>query len=233
MSILNIRWRSRSDVNGDAMPWWYTFKLKKFCLLLSFCACASQSSGQSVGDQISQKAAEANLDFRLATEIVPSGDIQLANGKPVNVADWPTLVVAQIPVGIGKDGKQKLATCTATLVGPTVVLMAAHCVDNAIGAKPRVASLRIDGRKLALNCEIHPDYLMHDPQFISPRGSEDYALCLLDDKGVLPATLASMSFDVVRACPDDRLRVFGPSRRKWRACMDQIGEASSYWGRAH
>ena len=168
-------------------------------LFFGLCVGFSLCFGQAARAQTPSAPTAMSIEFRLATDVVPSGDIQLANGTVVDVADWSTLIMAQINVGTGGDGKQRVATCTATLVGPTVVLMAAHCVDNPLGAKPRAALLRVDGRKLALDCAIHPDYLKHDPRVSSPRGSEDWALCLVNDMGVPPATLASMKFDVVLA----------------------------------
>lgn len=132
------------------------------------------------------------LEFRLAAEVLPGGTVQLANGVEVNAADWPTLIMAQVRTSSGK-----LATCTATLVGPNVALMAAHCVDNPLSSRPLAAFLVVDGRRLLLQCELHPHYLRRAPRFTVPRGSEDYALCLLDDGGTRPASLRALSFDVL------------------------------------
>ncbi|CAN7751064.1 S1 family peptidase [Variovorax sp. LjRoot175] len=139
----------------------------------------------------------APLEFKLGTDILPAGKVQLTNGIEVKASDWPTLVMAEIPTGPLVGSKQKANTCTATLVGPTVLLMAAHCVDDPLTGTVRSAFLRVDGRKLTIKCEIHPAYLLRDPRIFSPRGSEDYALCLIDTENVLPATLGALRFDVV------------------------------------
>lgn len=135
--------------------------------------------------------------FRLAIDAFPSGSVQLSNGATVSVGDWPTVTVATIPQSSILSTRTPLATCTAVLVGPKVMLTAAHCVDDPFSESPRPATLVVDGRKLVFDCSINPKYLKRDPRVTTPRGSEDYALCLLDDKGVLPASLAALRYDVV------------------------------------
>ena len=142
---------------------------------------------------VSPPNAEAeDLVFRLATDVLPTGGVQLSNGIVVLASDWQTLIVAKIPTG----DNERVGTCTATLVGPNVVLMAAHCVDDMWG-RPRRPKLEVDGRSLSLLCEMPPQYSVRPAQFGVPRGSEDYALCLLDDNGVTPGSLSSLRFEVV------------------------------------
>ncbi|WP_082615433.1 trypsin-like serine protease [Acidovorax sp. Root267] len=129
--------------------------------------------------------------FRLATDVLPAGSVQLSGGVTVNIGDWPALAIAQIPVG------SALASCTATFVGPTVMLTAAHCVDAAFSSKPRELWVEVDGRKLQFNCTISPAYLEHPPQITSPRGSEDYALCIWRGKESLPPSLKALTNEVV------------------------------------
>src|SRR5205807_7841483 len=57
--------------------------------------------------------------------------------------------------------------------------------------------LEVDGRSLPLLCEMHPQYGARPARFGVPRGSEDYALCLLDDEGVTPGSLSALRFEVV------------------------------------
>ena len=153
------------------------------------------------------KADSEKVFFRLATDVLPAGSVQLSGGVTVNVGDWPALAIAQIPVGSG------LASCTATFVGPTVMLTAAHCVDTALSAKTRELWVEVDGRKLQFNCTISPAYLEHPPQITSPRGSEDYALCIWRGKDALPPSLKALANEVVEVSQplvkDDKVLMIG------------------------
>jgi len=132
--------------------------------------------------------------FELARDILPSSGIQLTNGIVVFASDWPTLVFAGFTAATPTG--PNVGSCTGTLVGPKVLLTAAHCLDNLFYA-PRTASLKVDGRELALICEQHPVYAAREITFRVPKGSEDFALCRIDDQGVIPATLTAMEFEVV------------------------------------
>jgi Trypsin len=147
----------------------------------------------------SSAASSAAMDFHLSVDAVAGASIQLANGVVVSASDWPTLTMARLPLQSFISTKTQLATCTGDLVGPRVMLTAAHCADDPLTSIPRPAYLNVDGRRLEFQCEPNPTYMKHPPSLRSPRGSEDYALCLLLDKGVLPATLASMRYDVIDA----------------------------------
>lgn len=134
--------------------------------------------------------------FELARDILPSSGIQLTNGIVVFASDWPTLVFAGF-TAVTPTGQNE-GSCTGALVGPRVLLTAAHCLDNLFYAQ-RTASLKVDGRELALICEQHPSYAAREVTFRVPRGSEDFALCRIEDEGVIPATLSDMEFEVVDA----------------------------------
>lgn len=135
--------------------------------------------------------------FRFSEKAHLSGRVQLINGTPVTVRtrDWPTIVIANLS-GIADNG-----FCTATLVGPGVFLMAAHCLDQ------RTAELReafIDwgkGKPVLLACQIHPDYLAPDAKpEPTPRHSQDYGLCHADP-GSAPQGVKDMRFEVVDTGP--------------------------------
>ena len=134
----------------------------------------------------------ATIVFQHINDVVQAGTTKLSNGVEVQRADWPALIMAQIP----NPGTDKPRTCTASLVGPNVVLLAAHCVDSWEG-KARSAQLRVASRKIAMRCEMHPDYVVHEYQFAVPRDSADYALCLLQDEGVAAFSFADIRFEVV------------------------------------
>lgn len=159
--------------------------------------CASAAEAPPASAAVTEPADESAEPavFAFATDVL-GGKTTLSNGVEVSPGDWPTLIVAKMPRP--NTPPERTPTCTGTLVGPNVVLFAAHCVDNPLGTKPRRATLALPGGAEAeLRCEIHPAYLRREPKFFDARGSEDFALCLIDYHGPLPQRLRTMQFDVV------------------------------------
>lgn len=89
---------------------------------------------------------------------VTDAEGSLINGTPIDPAVFPA--VFRMTTG---------GTCTATVVGPAAMLLAAHCVDDL----ERIAFVA-GGRTIAGICEHAPDY--RPP--LAP--SADFALCLLE-----------------------------------------------------
>lgn len=136
--------------------------------------------------------------FRLAADQLDDSSIQVSGGFEVNASDWPALIFVRYIRPTLFEPKK--GTCTASLVGPNVTLMAAHCVDrwdtDMHGATISPV-LRIAGRDIPMICTMHSDYAKRPLLIGTPRGSEDFALCVLDDKGVRPLVLQQMRFEVV------------------------------------
>lgn len=154
-------------------------------------ALVALCAGSSLAQQATEK--QPTIVFQHINDVVASGTIKLANGVEVRRADWPTLIFAEIPTGADKP-----RTCTGTLVGPNVILLAAHCVDSAQDRDLR-AELWIASRKVTMTCESHDGY-RKDASYSPmgrPRDSKDYALCLLEDDGRPPALFAKLRFEVV------------------------------------
>lgn len=169
-----------------------------------------------------QGGPEETAVFELATEILPSSGIQLTNGVVVFASDWPTLVFAKFSANATTG--QHSASCSGTLVGPRVLLTAAHCLDNGFGPQKQ-ARLRVDGRDLHLVCERHPAYLALDVTIRIPRGSSDFALCRIEDQGDTPASLGSMMYEVVE--PDRPPRVGEPVLLTGYGCSNLRFEGDS------
>ncbi|MBX9402957.1 S1 family peptidase [Lysobacter sp. BMK333-48F3] len=132
--------------------------------------------------------AAETISFALADEQLPSGRFTLSNGTQVNRGDWPALVFATF----GED------SCSGALIGPNILLTAAHCVEDKQG-KPRDAMLERLGKRFPMLCERHPTYVRRElvRDASSPRGAEDYALCIIDYRGDVPKAIADMRFEVL------------------------------------
>ncbi|QEY63365.1 S1 family peptidase [Metapseudomonas lalkuanensis] len=169
-------------------------------------AFAASLFGLFIGNASAEERQNAApiVEFELASEVLAQSEIQLANGIVVRAADWPALIIARFS---NQNGGGRISSCTASLIGPNVVLTAAHCVDPQVeNGKPLLASLRIGNRTLKMNCDMHPDYSKEPLMGLSPRSSEDFALCILDDGGERPQQLKTMKYEVV---DDDGVLVHG------------------------
>lgn len=81
--------------------------------------------------------APAALAGPAAHDGAPDAAAMIVGGSPVSDGSWPS-IVALVPAG----GSPELSTfCGGTLIAPTVVLTAAHCVIDASGAVKPAASL--------------------------------------------------------------------------------------------
>lgn len=136
------------------------------------------------------------LEFKLARDSISGSTVELVNGIRAIPSSWPTLMFATFDKNI--EGNTLTFRCTATLIGPNVVLTAAHCVDPQKDNAPSLkASVKIDGIVLPMYCDMHTEYKKKALIGASPRSSDDFALCILDDKGNPPETLKKMTFETV------------------------------------
>lgn len=107
---------------------------------------------------VSAKAATKNQgDITLIP--LPPKPFGLIGGESADPKDYPASVYAAM-------GNSR---CTATVVGPQVLLIAAHCVGN--GA---TAAFSVAGKSYSSTCTHHSDYRV-DP-------TADYALCKITSK---------------------------------------------------
>lgn len=119
----------------------------------------------------------------------------LSNGVLVRPGDWQAVILATMPA-TSMEGPR---TCTGSLVGTNVALIAAHCVDRVMGGPPRKANLTVDDTVADLVCTMHETYAALPPRLMDTRGSEDYALCLLKFRGPTPERLKAIRTEVLDA----------------------------------
>jgi hypothetical protein len=135
--------------------------------------------------------------FKLASDVVPSSSAQLYNGYRVKGTDWPALALAAFDY-VDNLGRPATYTCTATLLGPRVLLTAAHCVDMGKKSQFRTAHLIAGERTIKVYCDPDPRYFESDPNGLAPRNSYDFALCELSWQGATtPVPLTKITFETI------------------------------------
>lgn len=176
----------------------YPMRVVTKLLLVACVACIARSEAASPNTRtllVAPATAEIgtaepteSISFVLADEQLPSGKFTLSNGVEVTRSDWPALVFA-------KFGE---ASCSGALIGPNVLLTAAHCVEDKHG-KLREAKLTRFEAPYSMACERHPAYVKRrlPAKASEPRGAEDYALCSIDFRGKVPEAIASMRVEVL------------------------------------
>jgi hypothetical protein len=140
--------------------------------------------------------------FRAMAATADPGSIQLANGITTNRRDWRTLLLTEVGKQILADGSTAPIFCTATLVGPGVILTAAHCLDGGPGRNlATTAELDIGGSTFTAACTVAQAYREAVDRRIwhgsKPRVPQDYALCRFTIPHSAPDDLADLSYEVV------------------------------------
>jgi hypothetical protein len=137
------------------------------------------TSGELTWKRRSSGPPRRTLEFVSLRDKINAGEVQLSNGEQIHDPNlWTSVVVADL------DSQD---FCTATLIGPHVLLTAAHCVDAKLpGSAGRDQRATIGGT-IVINekppltlkdCEMSAPYAQASlPQDDTPRSSEDYALC--------------------------------------------------------
>jgi len=117
-----------------------------------------------------QHRPQSDIEFLAAFDLKqapPPVSPQLRHGIEATTADWP----ASLYVTFSTPGGT--AACTAALIGPEVMLTAAHCVPVQGGVTFKYKG---QPKSYVATCTQHPQYVSNaDP-------SADYALCKLDRK---------------------------------------------------
>ncbi|HYN46923.1 MAG TPA: trypsin-like serine protease [Allosphingosinicella sp.] len=151
------------------------FRMLAFSLLLGSSAVHAQS-------------------FEMRRPSVSTGStVQIIGGQPANPNAWPATLWFEGGAGF----------CTSTVVGPRVVLTAAHCVDN--GA---TGNVRIGNASTSVTCDHHPGYV-NDYRL-------DIALCLAAGEITLPndAPYETLNVDPLRPPRSSSVTLLGYGCRR-------------------
>jgi len=106
--------------------------------------------------------------------------------------------------------------CTANLVGPRALLLAAHCVKN------RSVQLKFPNRKLVSgHCVIPNDYRDHS--------SNDYALCKLDEPGVKVLLYETVQLNPSDLKNDGKMLLAGFGCRNAKEAAGRKDREDKYW----
>lgn len=105
---------------------------------------------------------------------------ELIGGRPVELGAYPEIVYIQ-----SGDGQSRWH-CTATLIGPQVILTAGHCVANEGSIQPVVVVVRFPIGKIEYSAKCQ-----QAPLYRSQQEDHDMALCKVDKE--LPIKPASIS----------------------------------------
>jgi hypothetical protein len=141
-------------------------------------AQAAGASGARVANSLVAPTLEpaGDIEFKAALDLGQApkgGEPQLRGGEEATSAQWPASLYATFNVPGGR------ASCTAALIGPKVMLTAAHCVPV---SGLVTFTYRGHPQPYAASCTRHPNY-----SAATRDASADFALCTVSPAFAAPA----------------------------------------------
>lgn len=159
--------------------------MSKFVKLLLITLIGSISSGCERNSL--EDLAPPEVSGPIVSSMIPEYDDDIApavlatDGQVVwDLSEYPATIIDFYLVR-NSENVQRIPWCTSTLVGESVLLTAAHCVDAEDAAKPtatRKPRLGVNGNEYTFTCEMFPEY--SSAPVSSLRSVLDIALCFLD-----------------------------------------------------
>lgn len=165
-------------------------------LPLTVFACGQAPGAESplvVGDSDAP-----HVQFSWSTKSIKKSEIQIFNGTSPKRGNWQSILTAYL-VHLPTDNVPN-PTCTATFVGPGVLLTAAHCVMRGAQVKPSSIELKIDSYSLTFTCAVDKAYA-NQPPVVDPRSGADYALCSMKVNEARPPSIAHIQPDWINVTP--------------------------------
>jgi len=165
--------------------------------------CVSTAPVEATDAPVKASAAKSSIVMRPAETV--SVESVIVGGALLKPEQWPATLNFAL---------DEVKVCTATLIGPRVVLTAAHCLDDGASATVVMA-----GQSVNIECAHHPDY---DDVTLEA----DVALCHATERDIPFDAFERVSFDAVTKT-DGRLFLLGYGCRD---IQTQLGGGRLYGG---
>lgn len=156
-------------------------------------ASASESAGRDGPEVVSPLVPTGEVTFNAIADTDQQGvsvQAALRNGAPVPLDsnDWQASFITEFDAGDGPE------SCTSAMIGPGVMLTAAHCIPDS-----RKIGFSYGGARFSMDCVRHPKWESGED------ASADYGLCMLSDSSRPFTPASTFRYETVDVSPMARL----------------------------